>query len=67
MTSGRKFVSDFICVNKNELPKVVVIDIAFSGKTGWFVLEFNACWGAGLNGCKAVNVIDCIIDATINK
>lgn len=67
LTSGRKFVSDFIDSNKNELPKVVVVDIAFSEQTGWFILEFNACWGAGLNNCKAENVIDCIISATINS
>jgi hypothetical protein len=52
--------------NKNQLPRVVVVDIAFSELTGWFILEFNACWGAGLNNCKAEKVIDCIIGATIN-
>lgn len=67
LEAGRKFVSDFINSNKNKLPDVVVIDIAYSEQTGWFILEFNACWGAGLNGCKAENVIDCIIGATINK
>jgi hypothetical protein len=30
------------------------------------ILEFNACWGAGLNNCKAEKVIECIIGATIN-
>ena len=67
LTSGREFVTEFIDANKSELPNVAVVDIAFSEKTGWFVLEFNACWGAGLNNCKAENVIDCIISATINN
>jgi hypothetical protein len=67
LTSGRQFVSDFIDANKNNLPKVVVVDIAFSEQIGWFILEFNACWGAGLNNCKADKIIDCIIGATINK
>jgi len=67
LTSGREFVSAFVNNNKGELPEVVVIDIAFSEQTGWFILEFNACWGAGLNGCKAEQVIDCIIGATINS
>jgi hypothetical protein len=53
LISGRQFVSYFIDGNKSNLSKVVVIDIAFSEQTGWFVLEFNACWGAGLNNCKA--------------
>lgn len=67
LTSGKEFVSEFVNSKKSELPKVVVVDIAFSEQTGWFVLEFNACWGAGLNNCKAEKVIDCIIAATINN
>jgi hypothetical protein len=67
LTSGRGFVSNFISSYKSELPKVVVVDIAFSEQTGWFILEFNACWGAGLNNCKAENVIECIIGAAINN
>jgi hypothetical protein len=66
LQEGEKFVADFIAENKNQLPGVVVVDIAFSEQTGWFVMEFNACWGAGLNNCKAEKVIDCIIGATIN-
>ena len=67
LVSGRRFLSDFISTYQKALPSVVVVDIAFSEKTGWFVLEFNACWGAGLNNCEADKVIDCIIDATINN
>jgi hypothetical protein len=66
LQEGEEFVSDFIADNKDLLPRAVVVDIAFSGQTGWFVLEFNACWGAGLNNCKAEKVVDCIIRATIN-
>jgi hypothetical protein len=60
------FLQNFAENNLDILPEVVVIDIAYSEKIGWFVLEFNACWGAGLNNCKAEKVIDCIIDATKN-
>lgn len=60
------FISNFLHNNKNKLPAVVVVDIAFSADTGWFILEFNACWGAGLNGCAAGKVLACISDATIN-
>lgn len=49
---------------RDQLPRVVVIDIAYNQEKGWFVLEFNACWGAGLNNCNAEKVIDCIIGAT---
>lgn len=67
LESGRNFVVDFLRNNKNELPAVVVIDVAFSEQTGWFILEFNACWGAGLNNCKAEKVIECIVGATVKK
>lgn len=67
LLAGKEFVSKFIDDNKRKLPNVAVVDIAFSEQIGWFVLEFNACWGAGLNGCKAENVIDCIVGATINR
>jgi hypothetical protein len=67
LTSGITFLTKFLESNQDQLPRVVVIDIAFSKQNGWFILEFNACWGAGLNNCKAENVIDCIINATINN
>jgi ATP-grasp domain, R2K clade family 2 len=67
LLNGIKFLLDFIENKKSQLPKVLVIDIAFSEQTGWFILEFNACWGAGLNNCKAENIIDCIINATVNN
>lgn len=64
---ARQFLDSFLTLNSHELPAVVVIDLAYSTSLGWFVLEFNACWGAGLNHCKAENVIDCIVGATVNK
>ncbi|MCF6407821.1 ATP-grasp domain-containing protein [Chitinophaga filiformis] len=63
---GKVFLTGFIADNRHDLPDTVVVDIAFNEHTGWFVLEFNACWGAGLNNCSAEKVIDCIINATIN-
>lgn len=67
ITSGEQFLVDFLAVHGSQLPATVVIDIAFSEHTGWFILEFNACWGAGLNNCRAEKVIDCIIAATHNN
>lgn len=67
LATGEEFLISFIKNNRNNLPKVVVIDIAYAEQTGWFVLEFNACWGAGLNNCKAEKIIDCIIGATVNN
>jgi hypothetical protein len=61
-----KFLTQFIGQHKELLPSVVVTDLGYSAQKGWFVLEFNACWGAGLNNCRAENIIDCIIAATVN-
>ncbi len=63
---GELFLQQFAEKNLDILPEVVVTDIAYSENLGWFVLEFNACWGAGLNNCNAEKVIDCIINATKN-
>ena len=66
LVEAKNFLVEFIEKNIQQLPKVVVVDIAFNEPKGWFVLEFNACWGAGLNNCSAENVIDCIIGATVS-
>jgi hypothetical protein len=34
-----------------SLPRSVVVDVGFIDGRGWSVIEFNAAWGAGLNGC----------------
>jgi hypothetical protein len=41
----------------------VVMDIAHSTRAGWFVLEFNSVWGAGLNGCSPELVYPAIAEA----
>ncbi|RAJ87429.1 uncharacterized protein DUF4343 [Chitinophaga dinghuensis] len=64
LKEARHFLSSFIDKFKDQLPNVVVVDVAYNEGLGWFVLEFNACWGAGLNNCDAESVIDCIIRAT---
>jgi hypothetical protein len=66
LSAGKAFVAAFAAARKEELPEVVVADIAYAPQTGWFVLEFNACWGAGLNNCNAEKVLDCILNATFN-
>ena len=45
-------------------PRTVVVDVGFIGGRGWAVIEFNAAWGAGLNGCDAEKVLPAIVSAT---
>ena len=66
LAAGKAFITAFATANKEQLPATVVADIAFASQTGWFVLEFNASWGAGLNNCNAEIVLNCILAATFN-
>lgn len=58
-----KFIEEFLANNTFHLPKTFVIDIGCNGNSGWFIIEFNSSWGAGLNGCNAKKVLDCIREA----
>ena len=46
------------------LPRTVVVDVGFISNRGWAVVEFNASWGAGLNGCDATKVLPAILAAS---
>lgn len=62
----RTFVQDFLQQNTLELPNTYVVDLGFNAKISWFIIEFNAAWGAGLNGCSPTKILPCIREATIN-
>lgn len=47
-----------------ELPRAVVIDVGFIAGRGWAVIEFNAAWGAGLNGCDPERSLSAILAAS---
>jgi hypothetical protein len=46
------------------LPRTVVVDVGFIDSRGWAVIEFNAAWGAGLNGCDPEKVLPAIVAAS---
>lgn len=46
------------------LPRACVMDVGYLSGLGWAVIEFNAAWGAGLNGCDANKVYPVIEAAT---
>lgn len=46
------------------LPRAVVVDIGLLDGRSWVVVEFNAAWGAGLNGCSAAKVLPAIVAAS---
>ena len=46
------------------LPSTVVVDVGLLDDGRWVVIEFNASWGAGLNGCDPGRVLPAIEAAT---
>jgi hypothetical protein len=46
------------------VPSPCVVDVGLTRDRGWLVVEANAAWGAGLNGCDAVAAARCIARAT---
>jgi hypothetical protein len=47
-----------------SLPRSLVVDVGFIDSRGWAVIEFNAAWGAGLNGCDPEKVLPAIVAAS---
>ncbi|MBK9032191.1 MAG: ATP-grasp domain-containing protein [Myxococcales bacterium] len=45
------------------VPATCVIDVGDTTDRGWVVVEANAAWGAGLNGCDPVAAAGCIARA----
>lgn len=62
----KAFIHSFLQNSKISLPNSFVLDIGWNKKQGWFIIEVNSSWGAGLNSCNPEKVINCIREATIN-
>ncbi len=52
------------CAPGLPIPSVCVLDAALVEGRGWCLLEANAAWGAGLNGCDPAAAARCIDRAT---
>ncbi|HAS46493.1 MAG TPA: hypothetical protein DCS93_38785 [Microscillaceae bacterium] len=62
----RAFILDFLQNTSIEIPITFVVDIGYNTAMGWFILEFNASWGAGLNYCDPTKILPCIKAATVD-
>jgi hypothetical protein len=60
--AARDFISS--CSSTLVLPEACVLDVALMPDRGRCLLEANAAWGAGLNGCDPAAAIRCIDRAT---
>ena len=47
-----------------QVPRAVVVDMGLIPERGWALVEFNAVWGAGLNGCRAELIWPCVAAAS---
>ena len=63
---ANQFLKDFLSDCSVDLPKSYVVDLGYNDKNGWFIIEFNSSWGAGLNSCNPDKVLNGIREATIN-
>jgi hypothetical protein len=62
LESAQLFVSSFL--REIQLPAACVLDVALIDR-GWMILETNAVWSAGLNGCDPLGAAQCIAHATV--
>jgi len=62
LTDAKAFITEL--VKAVALPRSLVVDVGFIANRGWAVIEFNAAWGAGLNGCDATNVLPGVLAAS---
>jgi len=65
LSSPRDFLLKFMKTYETQLPQTYVIDLGWNAIIGWFIIEMNASWGAGLNNCQPERVIECIKFASI--
>jgi hypothetical protein len=50
-----------------ELPRTCVVDVGLLSDGRWALVECNATWGAGLNGCDAARVVECLAAASMPR
>lgn len=62
LSDARTFITEL--QRAMHLPRTVVVDVGYIADRGWAVIDFNAAWGAGLNGCSATKVLPAILAAS---
>ncbi|RMG11038.1 MAG: DUF4343 domain-containing protein [Planctomycetota bacterium] len=61
-TEAKAYVNDL--VQAAEFPNTCVLDVGLIAGRGWALVEANAAWGAGLNGCDPLEAAKCIARAS---
>lgn len=63
LEEARTFTEQLACLDC--LPATCVLDVGHIAGRGWVLIEANAAWGAGLNGCDAAGVLPAIATASL--
>lgn len=67
LRSAKAYLTEFLENHRIELPATYVVDLGYNVLNGWFIIEFNSSWGAGLNSCNPTKVMSGIRAATVKK
>lgn len=51
-------------VTSHAVAATYILDVGWIEGHGWAVIEANAIWGGGLNGCDSEMMVDCLTLAT---
>lgn len=62
LAAARDYVRQILA--QVAVPNAIVVDVGAFDDGRWVLVEFNAAWGAGLNGCRADLVIPAIAAAS---
>jgi hypothetical protein len=58
--AAANFLDDLLVSSEIDLPPALVIDVGLIEGRGWAVVEANPCWGAGIYGCDAQQVLNAL-------
>ena len=64
LVEARSFIDDCLRDIDDLLPYTYVVDVGLLSCGKWVLLEANATWGAGLNGCCPNAVAQCLVHST---
>jgi hypothetical protein len=62
---AQRFAQSICDSSEVLLPPSCTVDVGRLKDGSWAVIEANPCWGAGLYGCEATSVLDCLLSSIV--
>ncbi len=63
-TFALECVTEIAELDQTLIPSTLVLDVGIIKGKGWAIIEPNAIWAAGLNGCDPAAMAECVLAAT---